>query len=364
VSCNACATVCPVEIPLPRQILEVRSRVVEARGLPWPQRLALAAWSRPWVFDLAARATALALRPVARRGMLRLPLPTAWAWRTPPALAARPVRDELLGRSFEPDEAGPWASSGARGLTVAYFLQCVTDRCAPEQAQAAVRLLQACGARVVVPAGQHCCGLPSLDAGDKAGARRLAKQTIAALEAYQADYVVTAAASCAIAMLHDYAHLLADEPGWRARAERLATRTVDLVSFLDEVANPAQLPELPEAPSVTYHGFCQSTNILGLGQTGARLLRRAGFSVVDLPEAEVCCGFGGGTSLLHPRVARGIVERKLANVSQTGAALLASDNPGCILHLRGAADAAGSPLQVRHLVELLARRLSLERSRN
>ncbi len=357
VSCNACATVCPVAIPLPRQILDVRARVVAAKGLPITQRLAFAVWSRPRLFDAVMRAAAWLARPFARGPFLRLPLPERHAWRTAPAPATRPARDGLLGRVFEPVQDGPWSASGARGLTVAYFVQCLTDRFAPEQADAAIRVLAACGARVVVPAGQHCCGLPLLDAGDPAGARRMAKATIETLEAVAADYVVSAAASCAIAILHDYAHLFEDEPEWRARAERLASRTLDLVSFLDRVANPPALPPSPGAGAATYHGFCQSTNVLGLGQAGARLLRRAGLAVTDLPEGEVCCGFGASASVLHPEVARGIAGRKLANVRETEAACLATDNPGCLLHMRGAADAAGMRLEVRHLAELLADRL-------
>ncbi len=97
--------------------------------------------------------------------------------------------------------------------------------------------------------------------------------------------------------------------------------------------------------------------MLGLDDTGARLLRHAGYEVVDLPEGTVCCGFGGSTSMDHPEVARRIAERKLENVRQTGATILATDNPGCLLHLRGAADAAGLPLRVCHVVELLAARL-------
>jgi L-lactate dehydrogenase complex protein LldF len=357
VSCNACATVCPVGIPLPRQILDVRAKVVAAKGLARAQRAAFALWSRPRLFDLAMRAAAVAARPVARNGLLRLPLPSRFAWRTLPAPARRPARDALLGRTLEPEPSGPWAVSRARGLTVAYFLQCLADRLAPEQAEAAVRVLRACGARVVVPEGQHCCGLPMLDAGDREGARRLARQTVEALDAVPADYVVSGAASCAIAVRHDYAHLLAGEPQWRARAERLAGRTLDLVSFLEQVAAPPPLPAGAGAPAAAYHGFCQSTNVLGLTGAGPRLLRLAGIEVTDLPEGEVCCGFGGSTSVTNPEVARGIAARKLGNVRQTGAAVLATDNPGCILHLRGAADAAGLPLSVRHLAELLAERL-------
>jgi L-lactate dehydrogenase complex protein LldF len=345
VSCNACATVCPVDIPLPELILDNRARVVEQRGLPWYKQAAFAVWSEPALFDAVARLGRWA------------PVPQPWSWRKLPRLAARPARDQALGRTFEPDAAGPWAMSRARGLTVAYFLQCIADRVAPEQIDAAVRILRACGVRVIVPEGQHCCGLPPLDSGDRATARRMAKHTIAALSDVEAEYVVTGAASCAIAMLHDYERLLADEPEWAERASRLARKTMDLLTFVARVADPPSLAA-SEGASVTYHSFCQSTNVLGIGSLGPDLLRRAGVRPIDLPEMEVCCGFGGGTSVDHPDVSRGIVERKLDNVRATGAAVLVTDNPGCVLHLRGAARAAGLRLQVKHVAEVLAEQLN------
>jgi L-lactate dehydrogenase complex protein LldF len=355
VSCNACATVCPAEIPLPRQILDVRARVVAARGLPLPKRLGLRLFQYPRLFDLGARLAAVGQRPlVRRRRFLRVPVPRRWAWRAVPALAPRPARDALFGRRFEPLADGPWVHSGAHGKTVAYFIQCITDRFAPEQALSAVRLLQACGARVVVPASQHCCGLPHLDSGDRAGASRLAKRTIASLEAVDADYIVTAATSCAVAVMHDYAHLLADEPWWLERARRLAERTLDVLSFVERVASPPAMTERPKEALVTYHSFCQSTNVLGIGGVGPRLLRLAGIPFVELPEATVCCGFGGATSIEYPEVGQGIAERKLENVRTTGAQVLCTDNPGCILHLRGAAASARDRFDVRHVVELLA----------
>jgi iron-sulfur cluster protein len=359
VSCNACATVCPVAIPLPRQILDVRARITAQQGLPASSRAVLELFHHPRLFDLAARAAAVAQGPlIGRERSLKVPLPRRWAWRALPALAQQPARDALFGRTFEPKAHGAWARSGARGKTVAYFIQCVTDRFAPEQALAAVRLLQACGARVIVPTDQHCCGLPHLDSGDLAGARRLAKRTIVGLEeSVAADYVVTAAASCAAAILHDYAHLLEAEPAWAERAHRLAERTFDLLSFVDRVASPPAIPPAQDGTVVTYHSFCQSTNVLGIGEVGPRLLRQAGVPLAELPEGTVCCGFGGATSIQFPEVGRGIVARKLDNVRSTGVQVLCTDNPGCLLHLRGAAQAARDTYVVRHVAEVLADRL-------
>jgi len=364
-SCNACATVCPVSIPLPRLILDVRRRVAERFGLRLGKRLAMAVWSRPRLFRAALSIARWIQRPFVRGKQLRLWLPKALRWRTPPALAARPARAMLIGRDLAVEQSAPLAQSGAHGLTVAYFIQCVTDGFAPEQASAAVKILRACGARVVVPEGQHCCGLPALDTGDAATARAMARQTIATLEACHADWIVTAAASCAIAIMHDYGELLRDEGGWRERAGALAARTLDLVSFMERVVKlPAGALARPQGTDrVTYHGFCQSTNVLGINGSAARLLREVcGLEVRDLPEGEVCCGFGGSTSMEHPEVAREIVARKLDNVAQTEATVLVTDNPGCLLHLRGAADARGMRLRLAHVAEILAERLDQRRS--
>jgi Fe-S oxidoreductase len=322
--------------------------------LPLTKRALFAVWSRPQLFDVAMRAAVIATWPLRRGGSLRIPLPRSLRWRSVPALASTPARDATIGRTFKPLADGPWAASHAKGLTVAYFLQCIADRFAPEQARAAIDLLRACGAWVIVPAGQHCCGLPPLDAGDRVTARRMAKHTIEALEAVPADWIVSAGASCAIAMAHDYAELFDDEPDWKARAERIAGRTLDLLTFLDRVADPPQLPATADAPAVTVHAFCQTTNVMGSGDAGTRLLERAGIAVRTLAEGEVCCGFGGSTSIDHPAMAREIAARKLENVRATGAAVLVTDNPGCLLHLRGAADAAHDTFVVRHVAEVLA----------
>jgi L-lactate dehydrogenase complex protein LldF len=359
VSCNACQAVCPVDIPLPRQILDVRRRVVDANGLSASKRAILFVWSRPRLFRAVARTVAVLGRPLTKDGFLRIPLPSRHRWRTPPAPSARPAR-ERLQKIVDAAKTGPLADSGAKGKTVAYFIQCLTDPLAPEQAESAVRLISACGARVVIPPAQHCCGLPFVDSGDAKGARRLARQTIETLESVGADYVVSAANSCVAAIVHDYPHLFNDEPEWKARAQRLRDRVLDLATFLDSVARlPAGALAAPSKDVVTYHPFCQSLNVLHSDRAARRLLTEVcGLELRELFEANVCCGFGGSTSFDAPEVGRGIVERKLANVDSTRADLLVTDNPGCILHLRGAARASGRPLRVAHLAEILAAHLA------
>jgi Fe-S oxidoreductase len=349
--------VCPVDIPLPRQILEVRRRAVAAQGLPASRRLILYIWGRPRLFRAVASLAAIVVRPFARDGLADVPLPARHRWRTPPAPTMSPALARLPVR-IAPVAAGPLANSAARGKTVAYFVQCLTDRLAPEQAESATRVLAACGVRVVVPRGQHCCGLPMIDSGATDGARRLAKQTISLLEETGADYVISAANSCVAAITHDYPHLLRDEPDWQARSKRLAERVLDLATFLDRIAGlaPGQLAIGKTEERFTYHPFCQTRNVLHADASARRLLQEVcGLELLPLPEAEVCCGFGGSTSFEAPEVSQGIVDRKLANVDLTQATVLISDNPGCLMHLRGAAHASGRrSLRVRHLAEVLA----------
>ena len=361
VQCNACATVCPVEIPLPRQILDTRRKVVEWEGLPWYKRLAFELWSRPDLFDGAARAAAVLQKPLVEGRFIRkLPLPESLAWRTTPALAAIPARDRLIGRKPTPAMVGPIAGSAAKGLTVAYFIQCLTDRFLPEMAEATVRVIEACGASVIVPEGQHCCGLPAYDSGDNAHARAMAEQTIRWLEHISADYVVSGAASCVIMITRDYEHLFAGDTRWLRRAERISRKVIDLTTFLDKVAQlPKDSLNAGPFPPVTYHYFCQSHNVLGMKEEPRRLITEVmGLDLIDMNEASTCCGFGGSVSIDHPGVSRHIVERKLDNIDATGAPLVITDNPGCILHLRGSVDASGRQQQVIHLAELVDERLS------
>jgi Fe-S oxidoreductase len=133
---------------------------------------------------------------------------------------------------------------------------------------------------------------------------------------------------------------------------------IDFTTFVDRVARLAPGALTGPAEPVTYHDACQSANCLGLGSEPRRLLEDVmGHEVREMAESSVCCGFGGSFSLEHPRVAKRVLARKLANIAATGAPTVVADNPGCIMHLRGAMDARGDPTRVVHLVELMAERL-------
>ncbi len=246
-------------------------------------------------------------------------------------------------------------------MTVALFPGCMTDRLYPEQGEAVVTVLRALGVHVVHPRGLHCCGLPANNSGDERHARAMARHTIQALERDESAYVVSGSASCVAMMAQDYPHLFREEPAWRVRAERLAAKVIDFTTFLDRVAAiPAGSLAPPDAaaPVVTYHDSCQGLNALGLREEPRRLLRDVlGCDVRELPENTLCCGFGGSFSFEYPEVAERLMNRKLDNAQATGAPVIVTDNQGCIMHLRGGCDAAGRPLRVVHIAELLAERI-------
>ena len=189
----------------------------------------------------------------------------------------------------------------------------------------------------------------------------MAQQTIVALESAGADWVVSPANSCVAMLLHEYPDLFAGDPTWRACAQHLAERTADMATFLDSVARlpDGALADHRDSHAYTYHPFCQTRTVLGGDGAARRLLERVcAIELRELPELAVCCGFGGSTSFTAPELGRGMALRKLENVDTSGATVVVSDNPGCLLHLRGAAVAAGrASLRFEHLVEVLARRV-------
>jgi len=361
-SCNACETVCPAGIPLPRQILDVRKMVVQSKGLPTVKRAVLAGYARPRVFDVGMRVGSRAQQPLTHGGQFvrgrRLPLLRRQTrWRSLPAVSRKPLRDRLhAGTSLA--SFPPAVRNGAEGKTVALFPGCMTDRLFPEQGEAVAMSLRHLGVRVVLPRGLHCCGLPANNIGDDGKAKAMARQTIASLERSNVDYIVSGSASCVAMIMQDYLHLFRDDPKWLPRAEKVAAKVIDFTSFIDRVADLPAGSLTGDGETVTYHDSCQGSNALGLRPEPRRLLQDVmGLELRELEENTLCCGFGGSFSFDYPEVAERLMNRKLDNAQKTGAPVVVTDNQGCIMHLRGGCDAGKRNLQVKHIAELLVERI-------
>src|SRR4051812_6774331 len=359
-SCNACETVCPAGIPLPRQILDIRSMVVREFGIKEPKRTILALYARPKTSDLALKIARHLQRPVVRDARLlrarRLPvLRGQTRWRSLPILADPPLRSRVPRGQLLPAER-PVVANAAAGYRVALFPGCMTDNLYPDQGQAIVRALRGLGVHVLYPAGLHCCGLPALNSGDVRHGSWMARQTMRALERCDADFIVSGSASCVATLSQDYLHLFRDDPVWLARAESIAQKVIDFTSFVDSVADlPAGSMANAKRRVVAYHDSCQGLNALGLSDAPRRILRDVlGHEVRDLAESRVCCGFGGSFSFDYPQISERLMNRKLDDAEATGALEIVTDNQGCIMQLRGGSDVQGRGLEVFHLAQLIA----------
>jgi len=318
--CNACQEACPVDIPLPRQILEHRKHGRKSLR----KRALLGVWERPALAD----------------GLLRMGAPFSGAVPGAPRLASRPYRDVA-------------ARGTGKGEPLTIFASCMVDRVQPQAAAALERIASAAGYDVGFPKGQWCCGLMAANAGDFDGARKLNTSLVVSLRDSKGP-IVTPSASC-------FGAFTIDAPDWGALdAAELAPRFRDSTRFVLELleSRPELVRPSERRPRVAYHDSCQSLRQLGLSSEPRRLLELAGYEVVDIPDIANCCGFGGTFSFEWPQVAARMAGLKLDAISKTGCTVVASDNPGCLVHIGAHARSRGQKLRVAHALELVAEKLS------
>jgi len=255
-----------------------------------------------------------------------------------------------LGLLFHP--AGP---PRAR---VAFFTSCVMDVMFPRVNPEAVRLLVLAGCQVVVPGGQTCCGALHAHAGLRREAKALARRNAHAFARDGADFVVTDSAGCGAA-LRESGHLLHDDVA-ADEAESLAQRVRDVSEVLAEVGLPEPARKLassadPARPlRVGYHDPCHLAHGQGVRNPPRALLRRLpGVELVDLPNADWCCGSAGVYNLTHREMADEQLRGKLDSIERAAAEVVVASNPGCLLHMARGANARGMSARMAHLVEVL-----------
>ncbi len=235
---------------------------------------------------------------------------------------------------------------------VALFVTCLVDLFRPTVGFAAVKLLEDAGCEVVVPAAQTCCGQPAFNSGDRKDAAELAKKVIAAFEGY--DFLVAPSGSCAGQIRAHYPELFADGDPWKARAELLAAKSHELISFLVDVRGVVSTGAR-FAGSVTYHDSCSGLRELGVHAQPRTLLGAVeGLSLTELEDADVCCGFGGAFSVKYSDLSGAIVDKKATKVEATAATTLLAGDLGCLMNMAGRLSRKGSTIEVRHVAEVLA----------
>jgi L-lactate dehydrogenase complex protein LldE len=220
----------------------------------------------------------------------------------------------------------------AEPARVALLVTCLVDLFRPSIGFAAVKLLEEAGCTVEVPRLQTCCGQPAYNSGDKADAEAIARQVITAFAGYQ--YVVVPSGSCAGMLRMHYPELFSDEPAMRERAEDLAARTYELVSFLVDIRGMKEVVARC-AQTVTYHDSCSGLRELGI-------------------KAEICCGFGGTFAVKYPDISDKMARDKIADIKATGAGCVLAGDLGCLLQIAGKLSRAGIRIETRHIAEVLA----------
>jgi L-lactate dehydrogenase complex protein LldE len=237
-------------------------------------------------------------------------------------------------------------------VRVALYVTCLVDLFRPSVAFAAVKLLEAAGCAVEVPARQSCCGQPAYNSGDRAHAKAIARQVIAVFAGY--DYVVAPSGSCAGMIKLHYPALFADEPALLADATRLAGKTHELTQFLADVVGFEGIGARV-AGVATYHDGCSGLRELGVKEQPRALLRQVeGLTLKEMATPEICCGFGGTFCVKYPEISGRMVSDKAADIEATGADLLLAGDLGCLLNMAGKLARRGGGVTVRHVAEILA----------
>jgi len=233
--------------------------------------------------------------------------------------------------------------------TVQLLHTCLVNEIDPDVGMAVVSVLERLGYTVDVPLDQTCCGQPAFNAGFADEARVAARHMIDVLERAQGTIIIPSG-SCGDMVIHQYEALFAQDEHWRARAHCVAARCRELSAF---VAEHAPLGARLQA-AVAYHPSCHLLRGLGIAVEPKGVLTAIdGVTLVDVAASDECCGFGGLFSIKHPDISGRILERKIDNLTASGASRLVSCDLGCLLHLAGGLRRRGVSIKVQHLAQLL-----------
>ena len=347
--CMACVTSCPSGVQYDKLIESTRAQVErrhERRAddkafremifklFPYRKRLRLAAgplrlYQR---FGLGDRLRAAGV-------MDRLPA----RMRAMEALMPELQREETI-----PELTGP---TGERRRRVGVLLGCVQQVFFSQVNAATVRVLAAEGCEVVAPRGQGCCGALSTHAGREEESLGFARETIDTFERLDLDAVVVNAAGCGSTM-KEYGYLLRDDPDYAERAEAFSANVKDVSEFLAEIGAAAERHPLPLP--IAYHDACHLGHAQGIRKQPRQVLKEIpGVEIREIKEAEICCGSAGIYNMVEPEPAAELGERKAKNILATGAGMLVTSNPGCMLQVQASLKKMGRDIPTRHPMEVL-----------
>jgi glycolate oxidase iron-sulfur subunit len=361
--CLACQTACPAGVNYAELFEHARAAVEEKQVLASPKRDFIRGFTVRWLFmdlrrlELLGKALRLyqqlGLQTLIRRsGLLRL---------LPQRLRELEAMTPTVCAQFSAELIAPVTPAvGDKKHHVAMLVGCAQDLTFSDVNGDTVEVLAQNGCEVVTPPEQSCCGSLHAHNGEWALAQQLARRNIDQFPPEQFDAIITNAGGCGSHLKH-YAKLLADDPVYRKQAGLWDAKVKDIHEWLVEIG--IRKPSMAGQPVVvTYHESCHLTHGQKVVSQPRELLRTIpGLQLVELPEASWCCGSAGIYNLTQPEMAGQLLERKLKHIRATGATVVATGNPGCLLQLINGAASEGLPLRVVHPITLLAEAYRAER---
>jgi glycolate oxidase iron-sulfur subunit len=347
-ACLACNEICPVGIRPAELTLAMRYVQEQIKPSGWKQKLFAGLVSHPGRMETATLPLRLyegsgMRKLIYKLGLLRiLPSQIRDLEAMLPHLPQRPLRQVL------PEKTDAYGQSRFR---VGYFLGCAQNLLFAEESKATVRVLARNACTVITPRAVQCCGMPARGYGRLELVRAQAKHNIAIFEKAGVDVVITDCATCG-STLKDYQELLQEEAEWAPRAEAFSSKVRDISEFLVEI--PLDKPQGKVNARVTYHDPCHlRRGQLVWKQPRALLSLIDGLDYVELPDADWCCGSAGSQLITHYETSIKVMDRKMDNLTSTGAQIIASGCPGCQMQLNTAIHRRGLNVRVVHPVTLL-----------
>lgn len=235
-------------------------------------------------------------------------------------------------------------------MKVSLFATCLTNAFYPEVDLTMAKILKYLGHTVDVPEGQACCGQIAFNSGYISDAREVARTLINAFE--HSEVVVAPSGSCIGMIHHYYPFLFEDDPVYLAKANDLICKSYEFTQFVVDVLKQPDLGANYSAKA-TYHPSCHATRLLGIREAPLKLLEHVkGLKILPLPEAQLCCGFGGTFSVKMPKISEAMVAEKAEHVLESGADLLLGIDMGCLMNISGYLEKINKPVKTMHVIQL------------
>jgi len=345
--CGACKAGCPSGVDVPAVIEAARAVLVREKG------------SEPLMRYLAKRSLKDKSATDKAFGVMALGRAVYGPLAATPLGKYLPYQYKDFKRSFPKmpsknlgkrvDEMNP--AEGAKGR-VAFYAGCAIYYVYPEIGEAAVRVLNSAGYDVIVVKEELCCGKPLGSLGEEAAYRSLAERNVALFGGLDVEAVVMACPTCALTFREDYPKIFPDNK----LARKLSDKVVDVNRFIMEKSDLVGRLDR-QSVTVTYHDPCHLNLGMGVKSEPRELLKAASSGLVEMAEAERCCGFGGSFSFINYELSGKIAGRKAVNAEASGADVVATACPGCMMHMQDALKQAGSQRKVLHTLQLIEKAL-------